>query len=176
MAPLGSSIQLPTQQRSLNKTLGEEEREAMRRETMTRGKKTLRPSVRWDSQIMAGVREEIAVGITKEVVIRGIEAPITTMEATTTATGEEGDRIEVVTISKKEDGIEVAINSRKGKEAGITMEKVVRGAKIKMAVTKEREVATVIKKVILREVKEGDTTAWEEVEQQEGAAIKRANN
>lgn len=103
---------------------------------------------------MAGAKEEIVVAINKEV-IGVIKAPITTMEATTAATGK-GDGVEVATIMK-------------GKEADITMERV-EGATIKTAATKDREVA------ILREVKEADTTAWEEVEGQEGAAIKMANN
>ena len=179
MAPLDSSIRLQIQQRSLNKTLGEEAREAMHQETMKLGKKTLRPSVRWDHQIMAEAKEEIAVAINKEVIITGvIEALITTIEATTTATEVEGDGLGVVII-------------RKVKEAGITMERI-EGATIKTAKGKEvatamevaevailRQVAIfsqVIEVAILREVIGVDTTAWEEVEVQEVGAIKRANN
>ena len=115
---------------------------------------------------MAEAKEEIAVVITHEVIIMGvIEAQITTMEATTTTKGEEVDGVEVVTI-------------RKGKELDIIMERV-EVATIKTVATKNREVATameVAEVAILREVTEADTTAWEEVEGQEGAAIKMAIN
>ena len=83
MGPQGSSIQLPTQPRSQNKTPGEGARGAMHPETMTLGKKTLRPSVSWVRQIMAGAKEEIAVVFTKEE-MGVIEALITTIQATTT--------------------------------------------------------------------------------------------
>jgi len=157
MGPQGSSIQLPTQPRSQNKTPGEGARGAMHPETMTLGKKTLRPSVSWVRQIMAGAKEEIAVVFTKEE-MGVIEALITTIQATTT------------TIREEEGGVEAA-TIRKVNEADIKLERI-GAATIKTAAIKDKEVATAMVAILT----EADTTAWAEEGVQEGAAIKTVIN
>ena len=157
MAPQGSSIQLPTQPRSQNKTLGEGVRGAMHPETMTLGKKTLRPSVSWGRQIMAGAKEEIAEVFTKEE-MGVIEALITIIQATTTTTREEGAGVGVATI-------------RKVKEADIKPERI-GAATIKKAAIKDKKMATTMVVILI----EADTAAWAEEGVQEGAAIKMAIN
>ena len=94
----------------------------MHPETMTLGKKTLRPSVSWVRQIMAGAKEEIAVVFTKEE-MGVIEALITTIQATTT------------TIREEEGGVEAA-TIRKVNEADIKLERI-GAATIKTAAIKD---------------------------------------